>query len=162
MIRIYVTEGDNRKWTVTETDGGNGRVLVSSTSQGYERRARAEEIAHRIAPRGNEAVELVVRSRTGAILHRETIHDPSEVAEPRKVMVVARSVARARELAANLGLLTHRPHLVGRRGLQWAGRGIAELDVVILDEHMPALSPRDLASVLPPLTGEVYRLERVQ
>lgn len=77
MIRIKVQEGDNRKWTVNETDGGNGRVLVSSTSQGYDRRSRAEEIAGRIAPRGNEVVELVTIDRDGKVLLRVTLHDPA-------------------------------------------------------------------------------------
>ncbi len=84
MIRIYVTEGDNRKWTVSVTDGGNGRILTSSTSQGYERRSRAEEIAKRIAPRGDEVVDLVTRNRHGTVVGRVTLHDPHALDEPGK------------------------------------------------------------------------------
>ncbi|MCG5431203.1 hypothetical protein LV457_02720 [Mycobacterium sp. MYCO198283] len=74
MIRMRVQQADDGKWTVNEADGRNGRTLLSSTSQGYDRRAKAEAIARRVAPAGNELVELVVTDRAGAVLLRETLH----------------------------------------------------------------------------------------
>lgn len=74
MIQMLVTEGENRKWTVSERDGGNNRILLSSTSQGYDRMSRAEEIARRCAPTGKgEAVELVIRNRHGEQMKRELL-----------------------------------------------------------------------------------------
>ena len=72
MIRIYVQPNARTgRHTVTLKDGGNSAILVSSTSQGYERLSRAEAIARRIAPRGDEPVELVIRNRNGRDVRRE-------------------------------------------------------------------------------------------
>lgn len=77
MIRIFIEPDSNEKLTVRMADGRNGRTLLSSTSQGYDRLSRAEELARRIAPRGDEAVELVIRSSAGKVMRRETLWDPA-------------------------------------------------------------------------------------
>ena len=77
MIRIFIEPDRNGKFVVREADGRNGRTLLSSTSQGYDRLSRAEDLARRIAPRGDEAVELVIRSAAGKVMRRETLWDPT-------------------------------------------------------------------------------------
>lgn len=77
MIRIFIEPDRSEKLTVRMADGRNGRTLLSSTSQGYDRLSRAEDLARRIAPRGDEAVELVIRSAAGKVMRRETLWDPT-------------------------------------------------------------------------------------
>lgn len=81
MINMVVKPDVNGKWVVQEADGGNGRVILSSTSQGYDRLARAEEMARRVAPRGDEVVNLVIKDADGKVKRREVLHDPGAAAQ---------------------------------------------------------------------------------
>ncbi|ORA24931.1 hypothetical protein [Mycobacterium aquaticum] len=162
MIRIIIKPGVDRKWTVNMADGRNGKVFVSSTSQGYDRLSRAEEIARRIAPRGDEAVELVIKDVPDRVIRREMLHDPVPTITDPKVIVIAKSRYRASHLATELGL--ERSIHLGRRMLPDAGRGHTGVSAILIDDTADTLPAEAIDDVRPCLAegGQVYRLGRVE
>lgn len=81
-----------------------------------------------------------------------------------KVIVIAANVPAARELARQLGIPCH-PAFMGSPSTPDLGRGLTEVDAVLVDESVWPLDERQLETLWVAMkaghNGQMYRVERV-